>query len=441
MSLALCLAACAPGSGTAGPSASGEASAGFDTTKDVTLTIADGWGTSGTGEVFADVIAQFEAKYPNVTIERDTTDYNSHTSSIALKASSPTPPDVMMLTTTGYGQGFYDFVRADLLLPLDDYSKLYDWPSRVGSDAALDVFRFDTGKGNQWGSGALFGVPEQSNVIGVFYNKSLLAKAGFDAPPTSLAEFESTLSGAKAAGITAIAQSSTYIHTNMALWGSFAADAKEVNDWVYGASGSFSDPANVTAAQKIQDWQGAGYFQDGASGTSDSDAAGLFLNGESMYYISGSWMAGGVDSNLGDDGGVFLLPGSSSSSPVGGGLSTPLVISSKTQHPDVAAAFLDFFLSAETSDFLYTNGWGVPGGLVSSSDLASGPTSASVLDLIDHTQAGPGTFPFLDWAAPQFTTLLPTELQKMAAGQSTPEQYTNLVQSDWESFQQTRKSS
>ncbi|CAN5537119.1 extracellular solute-binding protein [soil metagenome] len=371
VALALALTACAPGSGGGNSNAgTGEVTAGFDTTTPVTITISDGWGTTGTGETFGQLIDQFEEKYPNVTIKRDTTDYNTYTSSVGLKATSPTPPDVMMLTTTGYGQGFYDFVRAGLLMPLDGYADVYGWVDRVGSDAALDVFRFDTEASNLWGSGTLYGVPEQSNIIGVFYNKALLTQLGFSEPPTTFEDFEVTLAAAEAAGITGISQSSTYIHTEMALWAAFAETAAEINDWIYGDSGSFTDPANLKAAQTIQDWQSAGYFQDGASGTSDSDAAGAFLGGDALYYISGSWMAGGVDGNLGDDGGVFVLPGVSATSPVGGGLSTPLVISSKSPHQDVAAGFLDFFLSEESSDFLYSGGWGVPGGLVSSPDLA-----------------------------------------------------------------------
>lgn len=438
----LALAACAPGGSGGGTVTNGPVTAGFDTETPVTITVSDGWGETGTGEVFGQVLDAFEAKYPNVTIERDTTDYNSYTNSITLKATSPNPPDVMMLTTTGYGQGFYDFVRSGLLVPLDGYADAYGWQDRVGSDSALDVFRFDTAKDNLWGSGDLYGVPEQNNIIAVFYNKDLLKQAGFDTPPTTFEEFEQSLAAAKAAGLVGVSESSTYIHTEMALWAAFADKASQVNDWIYGAGGSFGDAANLKAAQTIQDWQAAGYFQDGASGTSDSDAAGLFLSGGAMYYIEGSWMAGGVDGELGDNGGVFLLPSVSDTSPVGGGLSTPLVINSKSQHQDVAAGLLDFILSEESSDQLYSGGWGVPGGLVSSPDLASGPTSAAVLELIGQVQAsGSGTVPFLDWAAPQFTTMMPSNLQSMAAGQITAQQYVDAIQAEWESFQKTRTGS
>ena len=52
--------------------------------------MADGWGKTGTGELFGDVIAKFEDKYPNVTVDRQTTDYASYQQSINLQAAPPT---------------------------------------------------------------------------------------------------------------------------------------------------------------------------------------------------------------------------------------------------------------------------------------------------------------------------------------------------------------
>ena len=88
------------------------------------------------------------------------------------------------------------------------------------------------------------------------------------------------------------------------------------------------------------------------------------------------------------DGGVFQLPGADgTATSVGGGLTTPLAISAKSEHPDVAAAFLDFFTSEETSDFLYQGGWGMPGAQVSD-DVAGGTDITSqVLALLAPAEA------------------------------------------------------
>jgi raffinose/stachyose/melibiose transport system substrate-binding protein len=442
--LVVALAACAPGSGgSANPSNGGPVSTTFDTSKPVTITVDDGWGTTGSGATFATVIKNFEKKFPNVTVKRLTTDYNSYANSINLKVASNDPPDVLMLETAGYGQGFYNFVKAGDLLPLDAYAKAYNWDARFGGSSKLDVFKVDTDKNFQWGSGTLYGLPEQSSMIGVFYNKKLMDAAGVTSIPSTFAEFESSLEAAKSKGIVGIEESSTYIHTEMALWDSFSPDAPSVNNWIYGASGSFATAANLKAAQTIQDWQAAGYFEPGAQGQSDSDAAAAFFAGKAMYYIEGSWNAGNADTTFGQDGGVFQLPSISEQSPVGGGPSTPLVISAKSKNQAVAAAFLNYFVSAKNTDYLFQNGWGAPGALVSTGTKATGPTSQAVLDAITkiNSTTGPGTTPFLDWASPTFGTELPSALQSMASGNTTPESFTSSIQSGWTTFHQQRKSS
>jgi raffinose/stachyose/melibiose transport system substrate-binding protein len=101
---ALGLAACSPGSNTNNTSSSpagGSASTGFDPSQKVTITVSDGWGTTGTGAAFGQVIKNFEAKYPNVTVNRETTDYATYGQRVLLLGNSPNPPDVMMLETSG----------------------------------------------------------------------------------------------------------------------------------------------------------------------------------------------------------------------------------------------------------------------------------------------------------------------------------------------------
>jgi raffinose/stachyose/melibiose transport system substrate-binding protein len=444
VSIVAVTAACSPGGGNAagGAQPSAPASTGFDTSKPVTITVADGWGKTGTGALFGKILDGFEQKYPNVTVKRETTDYASYQQSINLRGASSHPPDVMMLETSGYGQGFYQFVKGGLLLPLDGYAKAYGWTSRFGAASNLDTFRMDPADHDQWGTGSLYGLPEQRAMICVFYNKALMRQAGVTTIPTTLAEFESSLAAAKAKGITPIAQSNSYIHLQMALWNAFQGTAAPINQWIYGQGGTFASAAGKQAAQTIADWQSKGYFEKGVSGTTDSAAAGLFLGGKAMYYVEGSWMAGATQSSLGASGGVFAFPGAKPGvTSAGGGLSTPLVISAKSQHPDVAAAFLDYFTSTATSDQLYEGGWGMPGADVSAKAARSPGLTSQVLAMLQPIEAegGPGTTPFIDWATPTLTNDLPPALQKLASGSDSPDSFTASIQSNWTDFQQQRK--
>jgi raffinose/stachyose/melibiose transport system substrate-binding protein len=251
------------------------------------------------------------------------------------------------------------------------------------------------------------------------------------------------LAGAKAHGVTAIEESSTFIHTEMALWGAFASSSDQVNNWIYGASGTFADPGNLKAAQTLRDWNKKGYFEKGAVGTSDNDAAAAFLGGKAMYYIEGSWMAGGVDGSLKSNGAWFPMPSVSGSSPVGGGPTTPLVIPAGSKHKDVAAEFLNFFLSQEQTDYLYTKGWGLPGAKITPSLATAGTPIADIVAALAKAEGpgGGGTIPFLDWANPQYSTQLAGELQKLAAGQQSADAFTKTIQNEWIAFHDKRKGS
>ena len=441
---AVALAACSPGSTNKANNSptGGPVSTAINASQKVTITVTDGWGTEGGGAVFAKVIKNFETKYPNVTVNRETTDYSSYLQTVNLKLNSPSPPDVMMLETSGYGQGFYSAISANKLLPLDSYAKAYDWATRVGSDASLNVFRMDPNQHYLWGSGNLYGIPEQNSIIGVFYNKKLLKKAGYDTPPTTYDAFVKTLQDAKAHGVTPIEESSTFIHTEMALWDSFATSADQVNNWIYGASGTFASPENMKASQTIQDWTKKGYFESGAVGTSDNDAAAAFLGGKAMYYIEGSWMSGGVEGSLKADGGWFPFPSTSPNSPVGGGPTTPLVIPANAKNKDVAAAFLNFFLSQEQTDFMFQQGWGLPGGQITQSLAKAGTPTADIVAALAKAegQGGGGTTPFIDWANPQFSTGLAPELQSLAASRQSASDFTSKIQGQWTQFNNKRKS-
>jgi hypothetical protein len=56
-----------------------------------------------------------------------------------------------------------------------------------------------------------------------------------------------------------------------------------------------------------------------------------------------------------------------------------------------------------------------------------------------NSASGPGTTPFLDWASPTFGTALPSGLQSMASGQTTPASFASSIQSGWVTFQKQRK--
>ncbi|WP_460607047.1 ABC transporter substrate-binding protein [Jatrophihabitans fulvus] len=404
-----------------------------------TLTVSTGWGdTPAVANAFKGVVANFEKANPDVSVKLQTQGSNAYNQSINLRAASSSPPDVFMLSTAGYGPGFYDLAKAGRLLALNSYAAEYKWQSRFGS-SALAPFELDRTTG-RLGSGALYGLPQQNTMIGVYYNKSLLSSVGVSSVPTTMAQFEQSLAKAKARGITPIAATKdAYVHDQMALWNAYETSAKPITDWVYGVDGTFASSTNTQAMQTLKSWQDEKYLQSGSQGVDYGSAVSTFTGGKALYFVAGPWLTGTVTDALGAKAGFMQMPSVSAGSPVGGGPSSPLVVSAKTSHKDAAVKFLDFFNSAGQSNYLLSKGFGLPGTslLPTSGGNALDTQIASLLKKAE-SPSGVGVTPYINWASPQVNTDIYSGLESVLGGQKSVADYLNGIQTQWQSAKSKR---
>lgn len=419
-----------------GCSSAGSTAGGSGT---VTITLTDGWGdTPAVAQAFAGVVANFEKAYPKIKVSLETQGSVAYNESINLRAASSNPPDVFMLSTAGYGPGFYTLAMAGDLEPLDSYAKSDDWAARFGA-SALQAFEVDRATGVA-GSGTLYGLPEQNTMLGVFYNKSLLSSLGFSSPPATMAAFEQTLAAAKAKGIVAIAATKdAYVHDEMALWDADATSAASIDDWVYGVSGTFAASSNTQALDTLTQWQKDGYLQAGSEGIAYATAVSTFTGGKALYFIAGPWLDGTISQALGAKGGFMQLPSVSAASPIGGGPSSPLVVSAKSKHIPQDIDFLNFFNSQAQSDYLLAHGFGLPGtSLLPSS--GGNPLDAEVAAILGKAEApgGVGVTPYINWASPTVNDDIGSGLESLIGGQQSVSGYEAKIQSDWASSKSQR---
>jgi raffinose/stachyose/melibiose transport system substrate-binding protein len=209
--------------------------------------------------------AQFQARYPNIKINRTAKSFTDLQATLKLAASGPNPPDIVE-ANNGYS-AMGPLVQAKLLMPLDAYSQKNGWRSRY-SPGILRMNRF-TRDGKSFGRGSLFGLPMTGEVVGVYYNKAKLRQLGL-ARPTSFAAFERALAKAKAEGETPIQFGNLDkwpgIHTYEEPMLQFV--TKDfARSWIFGSGGrSFANPGTRLAATKLQEWARKGYFTDGYAG-------------------------------------------------------------------------------------------------------------------------------------------------------------------------------
>lgn len=405
----------------------------------ITLTVWD-QESGQVSKIWDQLNAEFEAKYPNVTIKRVNRDFGELKALLRLAISSPNGPDVVEAN-----QGWPDMgalVKGGLLLPLDNYADAYDWNQRVSQNVlAVSSWSPD---GKNFGTGNLYGYTTMGEIIGVYYNRQMLSDLGLQLP-TTLAEFEQDLETAKQAGQVPIqfANGDAFpgIHEYAVIQDQLAS-TDYLTSLIFGTQRdqlSFETPENVQAAATLQDWAAKGYFTPGFGGAGYDSAVADFGKGQGLFMITGNWIV----ANLGADStdfGFFLLPPQTAGGPAvsTGGAGFPLSIAAGTEQPDAAAAYIDWMTSDHASDLLLETGQIPLHTGASTSAVQQGTLLADVVNATAAATADNGVVPYEDWATPTFYDTLTAGIQELMANRISPEEFAGNVQSDYADFQSSR---
>jgi raffinose/stachyose/melibiose transport system substrate-binding protein len=398
---------------------------------DVTLTIWDQEVRGGQKAQIEELTKQFEAKYPNVTVERISKSFEDTVKTVKLGASDPNAPDIVPANQGRPIMG--ELVKAKLLRPLDDYAKVYGWADRY-SPTLLDLNKFSA-DGQEFGSGQLYGLSQMGEIVGVYYNKEKVST-----PPTTLAEFEASLQEAKDAGETPIQFGNLEkwpgIHNYESVLGQFA-DKQAVRDFVFAKEGaSFDTPEFQEAAGKIQEWVDKGYFNKNFNGTDYDPAWQSFAKGDSRYLIAGTWLTADLANEMGDNVGFMLMPGNDPNAPVSlGGESLPYSITSSSKNPDVAAAYIDFLTDANAAKVLVDTD-NLP-AMLGAPAPASG-VSVEVAEAWEKLNQTDGLIPYLDYATPTAGDDIGGAIQELLAKKSDPQEFTSGVQEKFSEWAESR---
>lgn len=438
------LAACAPGSASSSSTPSTTAAGGSSSTAaatsanpsaagKITLTEWDqNTGTTGIGAAQVQLNKAFMAKYPNVTIKRNSQSFADLKTTLKLALSSNNPPDVVQAN-----QGYPDmgaFVAAGLLQPIDRWSSVYGWKTRFPS-ALLDLNSF-SGDGKTFDSGNLYGVSQTGEIVGVYYNKKILKALGVT-PPKTYDEFTAALKTVKARGKLPLeygdSNKSPGIHL-MGIVQAALAGATEVRDLVFATGDAkWTDPTTLKAAEVMRGWADAKYLTPGFNGKSDDDSLADFGKGSAAFYVSGTWQLASLTTALGADVGFVALTGTNGKTVTQGGEGLAWAMTSKTKNPDVAAAYIDFITNAAASETLAATG-NLPAVLPASYKPRPGTLADDILTQWDTISTTDGLVPYLDYATTTFYNTLSAGMQELLAGQQTPAQFTQALQTDYAAF-------
>ncbi len=437
--IAMIAAACTPGGSASQVSAPpAPVNTGVTETGPVTLTVWD-QECCAVSKVWDQLNAEFEAKYPNVTIERVNRDFGELKTLLKLSMSGPHGPDVVEAN-----QGWPDMgglVKSGLLLPLDNYAQAYGWNNRV-SDNVMAVSRWSP-DGKQFGAGNLYGFTTMGEIIGVYYNKQKLEDLGLTVP-TTLDEFESDLQVAKDAGEIPIQfgnnDAFAGIHEYAVIQDQLV-PKQTLSDLIFGTQGNalrFDTPENIQAAQTLQDWATKGYFTPGFGGAGYQTVVNDFASGNGVFNITGNWIVGDIGADSKEFGFFLMPPVTAGDPPVStGGAGFPLSIAAGTEHADTAAAYIDWMTSDHASELLVPTGQ-LPLSKTETASIEPGTVLADVVDAARQVSEANGVVPYEDWATPTFYDTMTAAIQELMVSRISPEDFAAKVQADYEEFQNSR---
>jgi alpha-1,4-digalacturonate transport system substrate-binding protein len=281
-------------------------------------------------EVYDDVLTRFEADNPGIDVIVDVVPYQAILENLPVQLAAGTGPDMAKVTDLGGLNEYY----LDLTPHVDaDY-----WQASFG-----DTLGWYRGGPDRQG---IYGMHSQLTITGPFVNATLFEQAGVDMPGAG-ATWDDWATASRAVA------EATGVPFPMAIDRSghrVAGPAISYGAALFDADGNamLVDDGFTAFVQQFVDWNEDGTMARdvwaGQGGATYQDAAQEFINGELVFYYSGSWQVGRMDEQVGDlfDWQVVGSPcgpaGACSGMPGGAGI----VGFQQTEHPEAVAAVIDF---------------------------------------------------------------------------------------------------
>lgn len=362
--------------------------------------------------VYEDLIAAFEAANPGITVEFEAFEASSYATILSTALAGESGPDMMMVRAYG---AFEAVAGADYLMPItqDDVPGL----ASMNETALLaQTLRED---------GEIYGVPFASQTMLVIYNKGIYDQLGLSEPDT----WDELLANAQAiedAGMFAFANGTATAWQNetiVSALGSSTIGQDFFREVVAGTT-DFTDPRFVAGLEKVQEI--SNYFPDGFTGLDYASSQQLFVSGLAAMFAGGSFeIANFRNQNPDLEIGVFAAPGPSADDAklVGVFFDGGYAGNASTEHAEAVKKFLAY---TATTEF----------GQVFANELRNiTPIQGVTLtdDLLNEVaQLNQSAVPYImltnfRYEEPSGSVLLQAEVQKMLAGETTPQDAAQAV--------------
>jgi raffinose/stachyose/melibiose transport system substrate-binding protein len=141
------------------------------------------------------------------------------------------------------------------------------------------------------GKGRIWAIPEERDSIGIYYNKSLFAKAGITSFPSTWSEFAADCGKLKAAGITCFAMDGNWV--TLLMWANLIGTQPGGSQFLFSgvANGQFAaNSAIVRATEFLKKLHTDGFVNSDAFSGDYNNAATPFVQEQAAMIANGPWM-------------------------------------------------------------------------------------------------------------------------------------------------------
>jgi raffinose/stachyose/melibiose transport system substrate-binding protein len=369
-------------------------------------------------------IERFEKDNPNIDVRREAISTEDQRAIIRTRLGSNRSPDLFSFDT---GPGFAGVLaEAGLLYPLDKAYRKFDWPV------------FEWAKQRVSFDGVPSGVPASLEELGVYYNKDVFDRFGFE-EPQNLNQLEHIAEVVKTNGMIPFAFGNGEKWPAGHLFSMTVGNLLGLDglDRALFRVGRWDDTEVIKAIDLIfRRFPDRGYYPANVNTIPYSDANALFYSGRAAMNPTGTWLLSELDEqDLAFGVGFFPFPsiGGSGITPPAG-LGDGLFVARNTDEPKATLKLLDYLVFSErvVRDELERFNE-IPAFSVDTSDLVLPPLFKSVLNDLQVAD-GPSTFGYnIDVVAPQrFNAAMSDGFADVLSGDTSPERQARTLRAAYQ---------
>ncbi len=299
---------------------------------------------------YEQAIAEFEKAHPDVELKWEAFENQSYKTKIKAAMSDPDSlPDIYF---TWAGAFLGDFADMGTAYCLDEAYKPFaaELPEVMLQNATY--------------GGKHYGVPLTMNIVALFANMDLLAKAGWDHVPETYEDLIACCDALVAAGITPFgcAGRETWCVTEYLEPIIEKTIGYEALNEIFAGKATWNNEGVANAVTTFQDMINKGYFDPNGMALGNDEVKANFIAGKYAFYQNGSWNCGEVNDAEGNFQ-VALFPvmdaEKATYGQVIGGPSDTLAVYSHSKNADLAAQAA-FELGRAICHYGYLAGSGLP---------------------------------------------------------------------------------